>query len=622
MKLCIPRLNRSILLLAVATIAACGGANEPNASPPTPSIKAIVPAPAKKTTTVKGGNGVVIHMYQALYGMAPSNALLIDYAFQANNDTSLFAKNLTDRFATSNHADLAKQVLDNIGVTATTVPAVNAKSESEYTLLLDAVTQIFGLFPTMRGQVILNMTNLLAGLEGDATYGGAAIAYNKQATNHFSNTATYSVPTDIAKIVYPGSYQTPTTLTSDINTDPCNLNLSVVTYPQSWLGSHPLPATYGAPLRSSIIRAMSIKDTGTHNNPAFVLEGAPDATNGCKGDLQFEIQKTVNKLKALGVDYVVVPQWHWGSVNLDGSWTIKKAEECFGSLWDEDLAFFANAIHAAGMKIIMQNQIQGMIDDSFNAYRPADTLENYQKWFSAYQAYIVERATYFQSIGIDVWEIGCGACMFGDQGDGSVDAVSIFSQEYIKTLANMRKAFSGKTIMYGVNWLYKLPELLDKVDFIGVGIWFNPFTESESSTVTVESFKAVIQNEGWVSNISFLDKFQKSILINIGVQSRTNALMLPGYLEEAGCVGNMGDLQASSSNCVQKGMQPDFSLQAIVYEASMEIINSLPISSNVMVLAGDYWKTDSLIPQTAFPNLANSPRNKPAEGILKVWFAR
>ena len=33
----------------------------------------------------------------------------------------------------------------------------------------------------MRGQVILNMTNLLAGLEADATYGAAALTYNNQA---------------------------------------------------------------------------------------------------------------------------------------------------------------------------------------------------------------------------------------------------------------------------------------------------------------------------------------------------------------------------------------------------------------------------------------------------------
>ena len=186
MKLCIQRLNRSILLLAVAAVSACGGGSEPVATPIVPTMKVSVPFPAKKAATVAGGNGVVIHMYQALYGFAPSNALLVDYAFQANNDASTFVKNLTDRFANTSHAELAKLVLDNLGVSPKTVTAINAKGESEFALLLDAVQQLFAAYPTMRGQVILNMTNLLAELETDATYGDASSVYNRQASANFS----------------------------------------------------------------------------------------------------------------------------------------------------------------------------------------------------------------------------------------------------------------------------------------------------------------------------------------------------------------------------------------------------------------------------------------------------
>jgi hypothetical protein len=144
-------------------------------------------------------------MYQALYGMAPSNALLLDYAFQANNDAPTFVKNLTDRFAATSHADLAKLVLDNLGVTPATVPAVNGNGESEYALLLDAVTQIFGAYPTMRGQVILNMTGLLSELESDATYGGTAAAYNIQASANFSYSS--SSASNVTAVVKPPPHQ-------------------------------------------------------------------------------------------------------------------------------------------------------------------------------------------------------------------------------------------------------------------------------------------------------------------------------------------------------------------------------------------------------------------------------
>lgn len=189
------------LLLSSLILVACGGGTEPISLQPSSAVKATAPAPVKKATAFTGGNAVVIHMYQALYGMAPSNALLVDYAFQAENDASTFVRNLADRFASTSHADLVKLVLDNLGVTATTVPAVNAKGESEYALLLDAVKQLFAAYPTMRGQVILNMTNLLTGLERDATFGFAAATYNVQASANFSYSSTPA--SDVSIIVKP-----------------------------------------------------------------------------------------------------------------------------------------------------------------------------------------------------------------------------------------------------------------------------------------------------------------------------------------------------------------------------------------------------------------------------------
>jgi len=40
------------------------------------------------------------------------------------------------------------------------------------------------------------------------------------------------------------------------------------------------------------------------------------------------------------------------------------------------------------------------------------------------------------------------------------------------------------------------------------------------------------------------------------------------------------------------------------------------------VEAKDYWMVDQLVPSTTFPNLAVSPRNKPAEGVLLHSFRR
>ena len=129
-------------------------------------------------------------MYQALYGQAPSYNLLNSYSALATSDASAFAKNLTNNFAGTSSATLAKRVLDNLGVTTSSVTALNAKGQSEYSLLLDALTQMFEAYGVdARGQIILNATNLLAGLESDATYGAAAASYNAQASTNLSYSA-------------------------------------------------------------------------------------------------------------------------------------------------------------------------------------------------------------------------------------------------------------------------------------------------------------------------------------------------------------------------------------------------------------------------------------------------
>jgi hypothetical protein len=619
MKLCIQGLTRSIWLLTFATIAACGGGTEPIASPPTPFIMASVASPVKKATTVSGGNGVVIHMYQALYGMAPSNALLLDYAFQANNDAAVFVRNLTDRFATTSHSELAKIVLDNLGVTAATVPAINAKGEGEYALLLDAVKQIFGVFPTMRGQVILNMTNLLVGLEGDSTYGGAAIAYNKQAANNFSNTATYSVPTDLSKITYPHSYQTPTTLASDVNTNPCNLDLSVVTYPQSWTGKYPYPVIKGAPFPPNFYGGISLKDIMLADNPTF--------NPNCVGNLNSEFDRTIVRLVNLNVKYVKVPQWHWIQVNQDGSWSVVKAENSFGPLPDANLSYFVAAAHKAGLKVILDNQIQGINNPVTGySYEPDSNSENYAKWFSAFKAFLHDRAPYFQSIGIDVWELGCSACLFHNVGTASSTDLAYFAAQTKSLIPIVKNVFRGALLIGSNPWLLGEVEVIDSVDYITFGIYdvgWGRISAANANDYSVQTATAAFMSDQLnPGNMSNYDKLGKTLVFDATLQSRANVFTMPGYLEETGCTSSIGNLNISATSCLQKETIPDFSAQAIFFEALFESLSSLNLVSNIVPLPMNYWETDSMISTDVFPSLGSTIRNKPAEGIVKAWFAK
>jgi hypothetical protein len=114
-------------------------------------------------------------MYQALYGMAPSNVMLSSFTAQAAVDPTTFARSLVAPFANTSSSALAKTVLKNLNITPATV------NVASYDLLLDAVGQIFDAYGlNARGQIILNLTNLLANLESDVTYGQAAQQYGQQ----------------------------------------------------------------------------------------------------------------------------------------------------------------------------------------------------------------------------------------------------------------------------------------------------------------------------------------------------------------------------------------------------------------------------------------------------------
>ncbi len=435
---------------------------------------------------------------------------------------------------------------------------------------------------------------------------------------------TYSLATNLAALRYPESYSVPTTQLAQINKNPCDLDVDVVTYPQAWIGSRPLPTVRGAPLISSLGRGVSIKDIMLKDNPAFVLAGAPGAPNGCTGDLRAQFQRTIARLQALGADHVVMVQWHWASERSDGSWTILPAEASFGPLPDSELQYFVARAHAAGLKVLMTNQIGGMIDaNGRNASIPAFSMENLRKWFGAYRPFLAERAGYFQQIGIDYWELGCNVCPFNDGGDGSPEAAAMFLSEYDTALTNMRARFTGKVWMGSVGWLFDHPEFIARLDMIATSAYVQQdVSAAESARLNVDLVRSRLAHVE--SSLRYLHNLGKPLLVNLDwVQARADVFTRRGYIEETGCTaGVFGDLNASNGPCVQRDVVTDFSVQAIAAEALLEVVGGSTLPPGSVVIGGQYWVTDPLMPQTAFPNFATSLRNKPAEGVLKAWFAR
>lgn len=249
-------------------LAGCGGGDLPD----TPAL-AGTPSVSAKGTKPTGGAGIAVHMYQAFYGKAPSYALMTDYTAQATSDAAAFATILATAFASTSHTDLAKLVLANLGVTATTVTAVNSKGESEYAILLDAVQQIFAAFPTMRGQVTLNMTNLLADLEADATYAAAAVAYNNQASaNQTYSTNPANTSPAVVSVASGGggtAGTSPQQMGGAIQGTPLNLMTAVTTL-AGYVSAIPVPVINGTGTAASFYSPYGVTTDGTN---LYVVDG-------------------------------------------------------------------------------------------------------------------------------------------------------------------------------------------------------------------------------------------------------------------------------------------------------------------------------------------------------------
>ena len=597
------------LLLSLFVLVACGGGNEPIASPPTPFIMASVPTPNKKATTVTGGNAVVIHLYQALYGMAPSNALLLDYAFQANNDASTFAKNLTDRFASTSHADLAKLVLDNLGVTPTSVPAVNAKGESEYALLLEAVTQIFGVFPTMRGQVILNMTNLLTGLESDATYGATAAIYNVQAR---------------ANLAYSSNSTNSSTTASSSQDVTCSVqgnNYGDVSYPSEYLGAFPIP-TPTARLPISVARSMAFVDI----TPLGIDPFRPPSST-CTDQRVYALnlwKETLKRLQLDGASRVVIYGWSGFDDFTKPIWKLDKS--AYIPTVDSDLKFVVDEARKRNLEVFYSQQFD-YIDLKGNSV-DANTITkgDFKKTLDAYHIFIVNQARFNQQIGIAGMGVDYAypwvSKIFTNEATYDPEFRAMFLNEMNLIIDEIRAVFSGKIVMNTIGTILD-NRIAAKVDAIGVTPLIGLLTSDEYKHLTVEllksKYKAAIEQKYLdISNQIGSTVINLPVIWNLQAQSYANYYDI-GWTESAFC---------SVFPCPQLTYKSDFSIQAIGYEAMLEVVSEQShFGTNSVNIDVGYWLSDDMVPhfgehQPGFPNLNQSVRNKPAEGIVRYWFGR
>lgn len=178
------RLRSFVLcLLITITLGACGGGRQDANESASSFIQS-----ARRYFLAAGVNSApsaeelqTVRLYQAILGYAPSQSDLMQGADRVRTQgaATLSASLLGSPAVTAlTDAAWARRLLDNLGINTETVTAPGS-----YTALASALEQLFQAYgPAGRAQITLNVTQLLGGLQTDATWGRAARAFDELAS--------------------------------------------------------------------------------------------------------------------------------------------------------------------------------------------------------------------------------------------------------------------------------------------------------------------------------------------------------------------------------------------------------------------------------------------------------
>ena len=432
---------------------------------------------------------------------------------------------------------------------------------------------------------------------------GAMGPVTQTATITVSAETSFSAPTNVTELQYPLSYLTPTVNPADVSNDPCAIMRSVVTYTPSELGAYPLPTVDGAPFSSSLKRVVLMKDVWEPTNPSYA--------KGCSGDARTEFTRTLDRIKALGADTIMVTPWTFIGTRSNGDWYIMNPAELRSSTMnDTDLEWAAQQARASNVELVWINQIQGLSDSTV----PSANVANINRFFDALEPYMRERAAFLQRIGVPTMEVSCICWTVLE----SQEWTSVYTARMASLLSQIRPLFRGKFLMRDHSSIKSNSTIASSIDVIRMGM-FSSFSTTEIEKLTVGSIRQKYRNNFQGLNGAY-HGFDKPVLFVIGMASRADALTT-GYLEETFCTSGFNTISGSTDQCIQRQRKTDYALQAMFYEAAFEAIAEQPYFQVYGVATSDYWITNGLVPSSTFPNLAISPRNKPAEGLIKRWFA-
>ena len=423
------------------------------------------------------------------------------------------------------------------------------------------------------------------------------------------------VPTDQSRITYPDFYRQAKPTNIIISNPYCLIEAPETIYPATYLGVYPLPQIKGAPLQLEIKRVVALQDTWISHplsNPNInnCLSFKNAIFSLIKKSPMFEsYKKTLPRAKMLGGDtiaitnYILFSNFKTASVENEkpiiNNETLRKIVKTAKSQ-EFDVLLYLNL----GPGI---DQVNDPVGDIPNDEWLATLIDNYAV-FLLNQAKIAE-------------ETGIKGIMLNhfDYNPSIKGHETAYQNKMLELIKKARSIYSGQLILLiDPLWdadLAKISGVLSDVDAYIYTPQTNVLAGVGDKTVSVDNLKRLYLENFKQIGADF-GKYNKPFYFRILIQSYKDFLV-DGF-QETYCTQKGADL------CYQTKLKPDFSVQAIAYEAMMEAIKEAHIKF-LNVAAVDtygYSFTDVLLPQVSLPQISHSIRNKPAESIIKEWFKR
>jgi len=265
---------------------------------------------------------------------------------------------------------------------------------------------------------------------------------------------------------------------------------------------------------------------------------------------------------------------------------------------DDELRRVVTLAHSLGIRVMLKPQLDFSKEPDASRFRghigsAFSTEAQWQAWFASYRQFIGHYATFAQEAGVDMLCVGV-----------ELGGTSQREEDWRRTIGEVRFAYKGPITYASLSSTGQAPphgeerrvSWWDAVDFIGIDAYYPLASKNDPSVAEIR--------EAWTSRgyIALLEELSRRfgkpvILTEFGYRSIDGAARAPGAWQTTGPV----DLQE----------------QADLYQAALEVLWGRPW------LADIYWWQWLAIPSSAGANNTDlSPFGKPAEQILKMFYAR